>query len=92
MSAAPTPHTASAGRAFPDWTHHPAWLRYGAAVVLTLIAVWAVIVVALSAWVGTWPILVQAVFYLVAGIAWVWVLPLRPLLCWMETGRWRAPQ
>ncbi len=20
------------------------------------------------------------------------VLPLRPLLCWMETGRWRAPQ
>ena len=39
-----------------------------------------------------WPVLVQAIFYLVAGIAWVWVLPLRPLLCWMETGRWRAPQ
>lgn len=41
MSAAPTPRTASAGRASPDWTNHPAWLRYGVAIVLTLFAVWA---------------------------------------------------
>lgn len=41
MSAAPTPRTASVGRASPDWTNHPAWLRYGVAVVLTLFAVWA---------------------------------------------------
>jgi hypothetical protein len=32
-----------------------------------------------------WP--VQAIFYLIAGI--VWILPLKPLLRWMETGRWR---
>lgn len=41
MSAAPTPRTASVGRASPDWTNHPAWLRYGVAIVLTLFAVWA---------------------------------------------------
>ena len=41
MSAASNPHTATAGRALLDWTDHPAWLRYGAAIVLTLIAVWA---------------------------------------------------
>ena len=41
MSAASNPHTATAGRASHDWTDHPAWLRYGAAIVLTLIAVWA---------------------------------------------------
>ena len=23
------------------------------------------------------------------GIIWIWVLPLRRLLAWMETGRWR---
>jgi hypothetical protein len=33
-----------------------------------------------------WP--VHAFYYVVAGI--VWILPLKPLLRWMETGRWRA--
>lgn len=32
---------ATASHVTPDWTDRPAWLRYGAAVVLTLIAVWA---------------------------------------------------
>jgi predicted membrane channel-forming protein YqfA (hemolysin III family) len=30
----------------------------------------------------------HVVYYVVAGI--VWILPLKPLLRWMETGRWRA--
>ena len=34
-----------------------------------------------------WPILLQMLFYLVAGI--VWILPLKPALRWMETARWR---
>ncbi|WP_066262053.1 sensor histidine kinase [Hydrogenophaga flava] len=41
MSAVSTQHTANAGRANPDWADHPAWLRYGIAIVLTLLAVWA---------------------------------------------------
>jgi hypothetical protein len=55
--------------------------------ILALIGVWTGIVVSVSPWVGTWPVLVQAVFYLAAGI--VWILPLKPLLRWMELGKWR---
>jgi hypothetical protein len=55
--------------------------------ILALIAVWTTIVVSVSPWVGSWPVLVQAIFYLAAGI--VWILPLKPLLRWMELGKWR---
>ncbi|MFL6858840.1 MAG: DUF2842 domain-containing protein, partial [Allosphingosinicella sp.] len=34
-----------------------------------------------------WPALAQLPFYVAAGI--VWILPLKPLLRWMETGKWR---
>ena len=64
----------------------PSWRKpAGIFAILALIAGWAVLVVSLSAEVGTWPILAQAIFYLIAGIA--WILPLKPLLRWMETGR-----
>jgi predicted membrane channel-forming protein YqfA (hemolysin III family) len=36
------------------------------------------------------PALVQAPIYLILGT--IWILPLRPLLIWMETGRWTAPK
>ena len=66
----------------------PSWRKpAGIFIILALIAIWAAGIIALSPWVGTWPILVQAIFYLVAGI--IWVLPLKPLLRWMELGRWR---
>jgi Protein of unknown function (DUF2842) len=55
--------------------------------ILALIAVWTIIVASASTWIGMLPILVQAVIYLIAGI--IWILPLRPLLMWMETGKWR---
>jgi len=45
------------------------------------------IIASLSAEIGRWPVLAQAIFYLVAGIA--WILPLKPLLRWMETGRFK---
>jgi hypothetical protein len=66
----------------------PSWRKpFGMALILLLIVVWAVIVVsAAEVLVGLpWP--VHAIYYLVAGIA--WILPLKPLLRWMETGRWR---
>ena len=59
----------------------------GIAGILALIAIWALLIASLSNTVGAWPVLVQALFYLVAGI--VWILPLKPLLRWMETGRFR---
>ena len=59
----------------------------GIAAILLLIAVWAVLVASLAPFAGRWPILVQAIFYLVMGIA--WILPLKPLLRWSQTGKWR---
>ncbi len=57
----------------------------GAVLILLLIVVWAALVASLSNFVGRWPILVQAVFYLVAGLA--WIAPLKPLIRWIQTGR-----
>ena len=66
----------------------PSWRKpAGVFAILALIAIWAALIVSLSDEVGRWPVLLQAVFYLIAGI--VWILPLKPLLRWMETGRFR---
>ncbi|MBA3667835.1 MAG: DUF2842 domain-containing protein [Sphingomonas sp.] len=66
--------------------NQPSWRKpAGIFGILALIAVWAVLVASLSEQVGRWPILAQAIFYLVAGIG--WILPLKPVLQWMETGR-----
>lgn len=59
----------------------------GIALIVALIAAWALLVASLSGTVGGWPVLVQALFYLVTGI--VWIAPLKPLLRWTETGRFR---
>ena len=66
--------------------NEPSWRKpAGIFAILALIAVWAALVVSFSSQIGGWPVLAQALFYLVAGIA--WILPLKPLLRWMETGR-----
>jgi hypothetical protein len=64
----------------------PSWRKpAGIFAILLLIGLWAIMVSSLAGTVGNWPILAQSLFYLIAGIA--WVFPLRPLLRWMETGR-----
>ncbi len=66
----------------------PSWRKpAGVLGLLLFVTLWAILVASLSSWVGQWPALVQATFYLIAGT--VWILPLRPLLLWMETGKWR---
>lgn len=60
----------------------------GMFMILGIIAGWTVLIVAASPWVGTLAWYVQAVFYLVVGI--VWIVPLGPILRWMETGRFTA--
>ena len=57
----------------------------GIALIVLLIVFWAAFVAALAPTVGRWPILVQTPFYLVMGIA--WIIPLKPLIRWMELGR-----
>lgn len=67
----------------------PSWRKpTGIALILLLITIWAVLVASLAGPVGALPWPVQAIFYLVAGI--IWILPLKPLLRWMETGRFSA--
>jgi hypothetical protein len=60
----------------------------GIAAILLLIVLWAAFVAALAPFVGRWPVLAQAPFYLVMGT--VWILPLKPLVRWIETGSFRA--
>ncbi len=67
----------------------PSWRKpAGMFLILALITVWAILVASLSRWIGQLPGIVQAIVYVVSGV--VWILPLKPLLSWMETGRWRS--
>ena len=67
----------------------PSWRKpAGIFAILTLIALWTSVIASLSGTVGKWPIWLQSIFYIFAGI--VWILPLKPLLRWMETGRFGA--
>ncbi|SFK10963.1 Protein of unknown function [Sphingomonas sp. NFR04] len=69
---------------------NPSWRKpAGALAIVGLILVWVVLVASFSGQIGRLPILVQTLVYLALGI--VWILPLKPLLRWMETGRWRMP-
>ena len=66
----------------------PSWRKgAGIAAILLLILFWAVLIATFASTVGRWPIFVQALFYLVVVIA--WIAPLKPLLRWSQTGRWR---
>jgi len=70
--------------------HSPSWRKgAGIAAILLLVLIWAGLVASFAETVGRWPVLVQALFYLVVGLA--WIAPLKPLIRWTETGRWRRP-
>ena len=60
-----------------------------AGLIVLLILACAMLVAIFAPFVSRWPVLVQALFYLFVGIA--WIIPLKPLLRWSETGRWKAP-
>ena len=68
----------------PSWRHGA-----GIAMILLLIVGWAVVVVSLAPLLDGLPRWVQVVYYVIAGL--IWIAPLRPLLRWMESGRWRGP-
>ena len=69
----------------------PSWRKpAGIFLILLLIAIWAWIVATVADWLPAlpWPLL--AFYYVAAGI--VWILPLKPLLRWIELGsarKWR---
>lgn len=68
----------------------PSWRQpAGIFLILLLIAGWAVVVVSVAPLLDGLPRWVFVFYYLLGGV--VWIAPLRPLLRWMETGRFRGP-
>ena len=66
----------------------PSWRKpAGIFLILALIAAWAALVATGADLLdgAAWPLL--AAYFIAAGL--VWILPLKPLLRWMETGKWR---
>lgn len=69
----------------PD-PHQPSWRKpVGMLLILFLVLAWSVAVVTLVDALALHPLL-QAPIYLAAGIAWLWLFPMRRLLAWMELG------
>ncbi len=72
----------------PEDQARPSWRKpAGAALILAIIAAWAWLVVSMIEEIGPLDAWLAIPIYATAGIA--WILPLRPILSWMETGRWR---
>jgi hypothetical protein len=68
--------------------NEPNWRRpAGIFAILLLIVFWAVLIATFAGQIGRLSVLVQALFYLIVGIA--WIAPLKPLLRWSQTGQWR---
>jgi Na+-transporting NADH:ubiquinone oxidoreductase subunit NqrE len=66
----------------------PTWRKpAGIFLILALILGWSILATMTFDLIRGFPWPVHALYFLVAGIA--WILPLRPLLRWMETGKWR---
>jgi hypothetical protein len=66
----------------------PTWrIPFGVLLLLVGLVLYALGVAWLSQWIGPMPIWAQTVVYLVLGV--VWILPLKPFLAWMQTGRFR---
>lgn len=64
----------------------PSWRKpAGALAIVALILLWVAMVASFSAEIAMLPAWAQLIVYVVLGI--VWIAPLKPLLRWMETGR-----
>ena len=67
----------------------PSWRKpAGALGIVALALAWCVVVASFSRVVSRWPGWLQPAFYLVTGM--IWIAPLKPVLRWMETGKWRG--
>jgi predicted membrane channel-forming protein YqfA (hemolysin III family) len=66
----------------------PSWRKpAGIFLILLLIAAWAWLVTTIVERLPGMPTPLRVVFFVAAGL--VWILPLKPLLRWMELGKWR---
>jgi hypothetical protein len=82
------PHRSCYGPAAMPRTEPSMRKLAGIALIVLLIVLWAGFVASLAPIVGRWPIMVQAPYYLFMGIA--WIIPLKPLVRWIESGSFRT--
>lgn len=67
--------------------YRPSWRKpAGALAIVALIIAWVVLVASFSAVIARLHIVLQLLLYIFTGL--IWIAPLKPLLRWMETGRW----
>jgi hypothetical protein len=72
----------------PPPSPEPSWRKpAGMGLILAIIAIWAWFAVTVIGWLGEIPAALSLLLYAFAGI--IWIAPLRPILLWMETGKWR---
>jgi hypothetical protein len=66
----------------------PSWRKpAGAFAILAIIAVDGYLIGSAATMIADWPFAAQILAYVFAGL--IWIAPLKPLLLWMETGRFR---
>ena len=58
--------------------------------IIAWIIAWIAAIVTFADTISAWPVLVQAVFYLVTGL--IWIVPMGGVMRWMATGSWKKPQ
>ena len=64
----------------------PTWrIPVGILALVACLVFYAGLVMQAAGYIGTLPVLVQTLVYIVLGT--IWLLPLRRFLIWMETGR-----
>lgn len=67
----------------------PSWRKpVGMLLILLIVGLWCVIAVTLVE-AAALPVWVQGIAFVVMGLAWLWIFPMRRMLRWMELGRWR---
>lgn len=70
-------------------TPEPSWRKpAGMGLLLLALSVWAVLTVMLVEALRL-PGWASAIAFVVGGFAWLWLLPTKRLLRWMELGKWR---
>jgi len=69
--------------------NEPTWRKpAGMILILLLLAIWCVAVVAIVEALEL-PLWASAFAFIAGGVAWLWLLPMKRLLRWMELGKWR---
>lgn len=67
----------------------PSWRKpVGMLLILLIVALWCVVAVTVVE-AASLPVWAQGIAFVIMGLAWLWIFPMRRMLRWMELGRWR---